>query len=244
MRGRLSRYAPFQLMDYMVERGLVTIGMGALLGWMLVLGRSQASSDWAAGEHGLMAIRAFFVSTFGLFAWFGTLTAVNGIISSDRTKGTFRFLFAKPVSVLGYYSQAWLVHGVGLLIIVTALMGIFAVAVRPFFPPALLVYVAVTYVMLGGVGFLLSSITKRDGTLLVVFWVLSLVLRTKYAGQEGFMASLVKTLTPPANEMSPFLFAILQGASVEMSTIYSAVGYGVVCFILGLVVLRFRPMTT
>jgi hypothetical protein len=243
MKGRLARYAPLQLVDYMIERGLVTFGMGALFGWIMVLSNSQRSEDWAAGEQGLFLIKAFFMSTLGLFTWFGTLTAVNGMISNDRVKGTFRFLFAKPISVLWYYTQAWLLHGLGLLLVVCALMALFAVTVRPFFPPAILLFVAVTYVTLGGVGFLLSALTKRDGTLLVVFWLLALVFRTKYSDQTGLVSSLVKVVTPPAPGMSAMVEPIMRGTAVDMTTVYSAIAYGVVCFLLGLVVLRYRPMT-
>jgi len=243
MKARLARYAPVQLMDYMIERGGVTLAMGLLFGWILVLGRSQASAGWSEGEAGLRAIRVFFVSTLGLFTMFGTLTAVNGMISNDRVKGTFRFLFSKPVGVLPYYAQAWVVHGVGLLAVVSVLMGLFSVIIRPFFPPQILLFVGMTYVLVGGIGFLLSAITKRDGTMLVVFWLLSLVLRARFGGESGLVPGLVKLLTPPAGEVTNMVGAVVTGTPIDMAIMWTSLAYGAVCFTAGLAVLRYRSMT-
>ena len=39
----------------------------------------------------------------------------HGIVSRDRERGYHRFLFAKPVSVTGFYGQAFAIAGAGLL---------------------------------------------------------------------------------------------------------------------------------
>lgn len=245
MSARLGRYAPIQLMDYVIERGLVTFGMGLLFGWMMKIALEQsAGGNWASGDDSLRIIRLFFVSYLGLFTWFATLTAVNGIISNDRTKGTFRFLFAKPVNVLRYYAQAWLINGLGLLLVLAALMGIFAIAVRPFFPSGILLYVAMTYVILGGVGFFLSAVTKRDGIWLVVFWLVAIIVRGQFHDRTGFKASLVRFVTPPTNEMSLFIDAVMNNRPADMGTFAAAVAYGAVFVALGLIVLRYRPMSS
>ena len=244
MKARLARYAPVQLMDYMIERGGATLGMGLFIGWIMVLGKGREGPGWSEGESGLQAIRLFLVMFLGLFTLFGTLTAVNGMISNDRVKGTFRFLFSKPVGVLPYYAQAWVVHGVGLLVVVSVLMGLFAITIRPFFPPQILLFVAMTYVLVGGAGFLLSAITKRDGTYLVVFWMLSMALRTRYSSDTGLVPGLVKVLTPPTGEMTPMVAAIVAGTPIDMSIVWTSLAYGAVCFTAGLAVLRYRSMTS
>ena len=244
MKARLLRYAPLQLMDYAVERGAVTLGMGFLMGLIFVLGASTGQSSWAQGAKGLEAVQLFFLSTLGVFTWFGVLAAVNGMISNDRVKGTVRFLFSKPLSVLQYYVQAWVVHGIGLLLVVSTLLALFALFVRPFFPPGIFLFVIVTYVLLGGIGFLLSAITKRDGTLLVATWLLALALRGRYANEPGAVGSVVRIVTPPANELSAMMTSIIRSGPIDTSMVIAALVYGAICFALGLAVLRYRPMTT
>ena len=244
MKARLARYAPVQLLDYFIERGAVTLAMGALFGWMMIVTNGERGPRWWEGENGLVLIKAFLAATLGLFTVFGTLTAVNGMISNDRVKGTFRFLFAKPVSVPRYYAQAWLIHGIGLMLVVTTLLLAFALIVRPFFPPMILAYVATMYVLLGGIGFLLSALTKRDGTLLVAIWLISLVIRAKYSGSDGFTAGVVRFVTPPANEMSGIVNQIMLGNPIDYTAIWTALAYGLICVAAGLVVLRYRPMTS
>lgn len=243
MSGRLARYAPIQFMDYAIERGAVTLLLGAVIGLAMVLpiakGLAESSVD---PEQVRVVIQQFFLSTLGLFCWFATITAVNGIVSNDRAKGTFRFLFSKPIGAIRYYAQAWLLHGIGVVLVISLLVGLFSVTVQPFFPPRLLIYVSVYYVLLGGIGFLFSAITRRDAVAVVLFWLLSLAVRARIAGETGFGWQVLNVLVPPSHKTTPMMGAILTGQPLDGGAVWWAIGYGLTCFAAGLVVLRFRPM--
>jgi hypothetical protein len=189
-----------------------------------------------------VVLQQFFLQTFGLYCWFATITAVNGIVSNDRAKGTFRFLFSKPIGAMRYYGQAWLIHGLGVILIISLLVGLFSVAVRPFFPPRLLIYMAVYYVLLGGIGFLFSAITRRDAAALVIFWLMSLVVHARFGEQSGTFARVMTAIVPPSHKTTPMMVAILTGQPLDQTAIWWALGYGLACFGAGLAVIRIRPM--
>lgn len=242
MKGRLARYAPLQFADYAIERGAVTLLLGMLIGWAMIVPIAKGLLHDPDPERSRVVLQQFFLQTFGLYCWFATITAVNGIVSNDRAKGTFRFLFSKPVPAIRYYAQAWLLHGLGVILVISLLLGIFSVFVRPFFPPRLLAYIAVYYVLLGGIGFLFSAITRRDAAALVVFWLMSLVVHARFADETGPLARVMTVLVPPSHKTTPMMVAILTGQPLDPAAVWWALGYGVVCFVAGLAVIRFRPM--
>jgi hypothetical protein len=243
MSGRLGRYAPIQLMDYALERGAVTLVLGAVVGWAMAMPVAAALAQGNVGPAERSAIlQQFFLSTFGLYCWFATITAVNGIVSNDRQKGTFRFLFSKPISVLRYYAQAWVLHGIGVVIVISLLAGLFSAAVQPFFPPRLLIYMSVYYVLLGGIGFLASAITRRDAVAVVLVWLMSLVIHARIAVESGLGWKVLNVLIPPSHKTTPLMIAILTGQPLDIGAVWWALGYGLACFVAGLAVIRFRPM--
>jgi len=242
MSGRLARYAPIQFMDYAIERGAVTLLLGVVIGLALILPMAKGMDQNPDPERVRAGIQALFLSTLGLFCWFATLTAVNGIVSSDRAKGTFRFLFSKPIGAIRYYAQAWLLHGIGVVLVISLLVGLFSVTVQPFFPPRLLIYVSVYYVLLGGIGFLFSAITRRDAIAVVLFWLLTLAVRAGIAGETGFGWQVLNVIVPPSHTTTPMMGAILTGQPLDAGTVLWALGYGLICFAAGLAVVRFRPM--
>lgn len=243
MSGRLARYAPIQFMDYAIERGAVTLLLGAVIGWAMILPVAKGLSASSADPGQMRAVvQQFFLSTFGLYCWFATITAVNGIVSNDRVKGTFRFQFSKPIGVLHYYAQAWLLHGIGVVLVISLLVGLFSLTVEPFFPPRLLIYMSVYYVLLGGIGFLFSAITRRDAAAVVLFWLLSFVAHARIAGETGWGARVLSIIVPPSDKTTPMMVAILTGQPLDAGAVWWALGYGLVCFAAGLAVIRFRPM--
>ncbi|HJU64720.1 MAG TPA: hypothetical protein VJ596_03545, partial [Gemmatimonadaceae bacterium] len=111
MRGRLGRYATWQLRDYAFERGLPIVIVSVLLLFQAILVVRGMVRGGAAPEFiRIQALEALIRATPGI-AIVSTLLAVNGVISNDRKNGYFRFLFAKPISLVAYYAQAYLVNG-------------------------------------------------------------------------------------------------------------------------------------
>ena len=243
MKAALLRYAPWQLRDYLRDRGLITFALATIiagLAWMAW--REQAlAAGMAPGAMNRGQAAGYIGSVFGFFAWFGTLTAVNGLASNDRTRGYFRLLFSRPVSVTWYYLQLWTINGLGLILVLSLLLGLFSLLVVPFYPPSLLLWIAVYWTFLGGVGFLLSALTRFDGIALVVFFLISALLRAAAGAATGTGARIVRVVALPVDRAHGMLQPVLDGGAISRDAIGILV-YGLVALTLGILVLRWKEL--
>lgn len=243
MKAGLLRYAPWQLRDYMRDRGLITFALATIIAGLAWLAwREQALAAGMAPRAMNRGQAAGYIgSVFGFFAWFGTLTAVNGLASNDRTRGYFRLMFSRPVSVVWYYLQLWAINGLGLALVLSVLLGIFSVLVLPFYPAALLLWIAVYWIFLGGIGFLLSALTRFDGMALVVLFLLSALLRTAAGDASGTGARIVRVVALPVDRAHAMLQPVLDGGVLARDAVGILV-YGLVALTLGVLVLRWREL--
>jgi hypothetical protein len=240
-RGRVGDYARYQLRDYLVERGASTLVLGALV--MLV-------PVALGGPESRGAAPALFTGALGSVALIGAIFALNGISSTDRQRGYFRFLFSKPVSVVRYYAQDLALRGVGLLGVSLVLFAAFALLTRGPVPLWALAYVALAFALVGGVGFLLAAITHHDGIALVGVLVATTLVR---AGSTllGWMGrgpvealQFVSTVLPPFHLLDPARDALARGAAPPVGLLVWVLAYGLGSFGAGLLVLRHRPLAT
>ena len=240
-RARLGSYARWQLRDYLVERGISTFVLGAvlLLAPLLLAGpgrRAEAPALFAAGV--------------GSFALLGVIFALNGISSTDRHRGYFRFLFSKPVRVPRYYAQELAVRLAGLLGVSALLFGLVALAAPMPFPFWALLRVALAAVLVGGVGFLLGALTRHDGVALVAVLVLATLARAGGA-RLGWMGrgpaevlEFVAAGLPPFHLLDAGGAALARGTPPGVGVLVGILAYGLGCFAAGLRVLRHRPLAT
>jgi ABC-type transport system involved in multi-copper enzyme maturation permease subunit len=241
MTARLARYAWWQAQDYLLERALSTLLIGALLVLNVALqvrevvgdGPPAAATDALAGSVLRLVL--------GLFAAVATLLSVNGLVSNDRQRGYFRVLFAKPVSVPRYYAQAFLVGGAGMLVVTAVVLALFALVVVPPRPAGALAYTALVYATLGGVGFLCSALFRLDWLALLALWGSAEILHRLSAAARGWREALL-WLLPPTEALDRAGDALLAGGAPETSALARALAYGAICFVLGLVVLARRPL--
>ena len=240
-RARLVRYAPWQLRDYLRERGLSTLVLGALI--LLV-------PPALGGPAARPAAPAFFAASIGNFGLLGVIFALNGLSSTDRQRGYFRFLFSKPVSVPRFYAQDAAVRLVGLLAVSLALCTAFAALTATPLPLWALAHVALTFVLVGGVGFLLGALTHHDGVALVGVLVLTALARAGGA-LLGWLGSgpaealqFVARLLPPFHLLDPARDALAGGTAPAAGVLVAILSYGLGCFAAGLLVLRHRPLAT
>lgn len=238
---RLFRYGRWQLSDYLIERGASTMVLGAVLVLVPVL---------FGGPQARATSRFLFAGNAGNFALLGTLFALNGISSIDRQRNYFRFLFAKPVSVAWYYAQDFALRFAGLLAIAVALFGGFALLTGSRFPAWAVAHVALTYVLVGGVGFLLSSLTHHDGIALVAVYVGTSLVRAGGAllGWIGRgpaeLLQFVATAAPPFHLLDTARDSFAAGRAPASGALIWILAYGLACLTAGLVVLRHRPLST
>ncbi len=239
-RGRLSRYAPWIARDYLMNQGPSTAIVLLLIGFLSMQGVGGAQGFAQLPEE--IAARVM-RGLLGVLVFLGTFFATNGIIANDRKFSYYRFLFSKPVNPLTYYAVTFVTYGAGLLLVTLALLGAWAVAVRPMFPPELFAVVALMYLAYGGIGFLLSALWRFDWLSLVTVLLIANVGWNLWGQSTGVGYALLHLLPPVHRADAVYALVMRQpGADLPWASIAWLGGYGLTCFLLGLVVLRKRPL--
>lgn len=244
-RARLVRYSLWQLRDYFLERGLPLLVVCALLGWITY--STTAGLRDRLGPDGLEALGVAVWRDFvPQVALFGTILALNGIVATDLRQGYFRLIFAKPVSASVYYAQAYCVNGVALGAVTLLCFELLAFALGVATPVWAVGYVLVHYIALGGIIFLASSASvawlgRFDWLAASTLWFGGMVTH-ELAGRGVRWARVMDPILPPSWRTDGVFQALLGGAPPPIEPLAYLLGYGAVCFLLGLIVLRHRPL--
>src|SRR5437868_14594225 len=85
---------------------------------------------------------------------------MNGIVSTDRKNGYYRFIFAKPIDPIVYYAEVFAVYMVGVLAAMLILSGLLRMLFPAFSILNFLLYAPLIYIAMGGIGFFLSVATR------------------------------------------------------------------------------------
>ena len=235
MRNNLRRYALWQIRDFVRDRGIALLLVGFLIGFTMVgpvraMGRSI---DAGLARNLLIAILAqlSFILAF---------ITLNGIISTDRKMGYFRFLFSKPVSIPAYYTQLFIVYLAGFLAAIAILLGAFSIFAHPVSPFGPLLYCALVYLSLGGIAFLISSLFRHDWPILAAIFLGSAILHSMWQYHEGWRR-LVLSVLPPVYKLTDALPDIVNRGVVNTQDVLWLLGYSAICFAAGILVLSRRP---
>lgn len=245
-RASISRYLPWMLRDYSTNQGPATLIVMLLIGYAAIQPAMRAAASGVLGEPEmteelvLQLLRSF----ASPLAFLGTLFATNGIIANDRKLGFYRFLFSKPLNPLAYYTVTFAVYGIGLLIVTTLLVSVAALALEPVFPVELFLVIAWMYLAYGGVGFLLSAAWRFDWLSLVTVVLGSNIAWRLWGESDSPLRVLLYLLPPFHRESRIYDWIGRPEAEVPWSIMLWIGGYGVACLLLGLVVLRKRPLGT
>lgn len=241
-RARLSRYLPWMARDYFTNQGPSTALVVLLVAFLSLQGITAAGGRIeTAPDNLLQGVLRQLISTL---VFLGTFFATNGIIANDRKQGFYKFLFSKPVAPTWYYATTFAVYGAGLLIVSFVLLGAWALAVRPMFPPAFPAVVLVMFLAYGGIGFLLSAAFRFDWLSLVSVLLVANVGWNLWGDSEGPIFWLLHLLPPVHRSDSVYNILLDTGAPTPWASIAWLAGYGLACFLLGLVVIRRRPLGT
>lgn len=236
-RGRLGRYAVWQLRDYALNRGIPTLIIGALF-----ILQIRALGAGLASRLPPPTVLRLVSGILGPFVLIASLVAINGIISNDRKQGHYRFLFAKPVSITRYYLQAFALHALGVLI-ATAL---FLLAIRwvggvaP--SPAAMLYPLAYYALLGGIGFLFSSLLRNDWIPLAAVLALSALASFRWGSDPGLAGWMVRWVLPPFHQFDELRNDLLMGTLPAIWPGVWPVVYGMIALVGGVIVLRRKAM--
>jgi hypothetical protein len=239
MRGRLARYALYQTRDYLIERGLPTLLVGGILFLPVFFALARPIEQELPSLLVLSALAAL-MPIFGIVA---VLLGVNGLIANDRQRGYFRFLFSKPISVTRYYLQAFVINGVGTIGMVCFLVLVLVTLGGSPFPWSVVSYMALFYLCAGGVGFLLSVLTRFDWVALGIIWALAQTLRQLAYQMSGWYFEILNVLLPPAHLMTRIAGDYAQGIGTPTRSLLWIGGYGVIALLLGVLALRLRPLS-
>ncbi|MEO8620935.1 MAG: hypothetical protein ABI625_07710 [bacterium] len=257
-RGRVGMYGFWQWRDYLIDRGLPILIVGSLLGYLTVapmmpaLSRNLASMSprVIAKYGGVDAATAYVMKDFngmvlrnflGALVFVGALLAMNGIVANDRKLGYYRFLFSKPVAPWRYYGQAFVVHWVGYVAAMALLGLLYGVLVWPVLSVPLLIAVALMFLTYGGITFALSAAARWDWLSLVSVTVAANYFWERYKESDSMIAKLLYVL-PPLHRTSDVYSAVAKGEPLPWHLLEWFAGYGIACFLLGLLVLRFRRL--
>ena len=237
MSSNLRRYLLWQFRDFIRDRGYAILLVGFLIGFTIVapvrgMGRTI---DSTLATNLVMAV----LSQVSFILAFITL---NGIVSTDRKLGYYRFLFSKPVSIPAYYVQLFFVYFVGFLAAVAILLGVFSFFTAPIDLIRPLLFCALLYLSLGGIAFLISTLFRYDWPILAGIFLGSAVLHSMWQFEEGWRRMILSIL-PPVYRLTSELPNIVNGRPVDTNSILWLLGYSAICFAAGLYVLRRRPFS-
>ncbi|MDQ3673231.1 MAG: hypothetical protein M3365_02505 [Gemmatimonadota bacterium] len=236
-RGRLAKYSLWQFRDFVLEKGISIVIIGLLWGYLQLLPFRLSISPQMTPE----VIIRILTLLAGSLVSIAVLIALNGIISTDRKLGYYRFMFAKPVSPVQYYAQLFVVHLVGLLSGMLLLAGVFYFVAGRFNVWNLLMYTALIYVALGGIGFFISAASKYDWVTLAAVWVGARILRALYGNAEGWKSKAVELL-PPVHKLDGVAGSLIATGTPPLQDVAWLAGYGSLFFVLGLIVLHRRSL--
>jgi hypothetical protein len=233
--SNLRRYAFWQLRDFVRDRGYAILLVGFLIGFTIVapvrgMGRTI---DPTLAKSLLIAV----LSQVSFVLAFITL---NGIVSTDRKLGYYRFLFSKPVSIPAYYVQLFFIYFAGFLIAVAILLGLFTFFTSPIDIVRPLLFCALVYLSLGGIAFLISTLFRYDWPILAGIFLGSAILHQMWQYHEGWRR-LVLSVLPPVYRLTEALPNIVNQRPVDTNGVLWLLGYSAICFAGGLYVLRRRP---
>ena len=235
-RNRLPWYSLWQFRDFVIDRGIAIVIIGMLWGYVLIEPmRRTMGAAFAVGPRSptwplVITVTSSIVSL-------AVLIAVNGIVSTDRKLGYYRFLFSKPVSVVGYYAQLFFVYMAGVLVSMLLLSTVLHMVVPSFRIGNFLLYAAIIYVAMGGIGFFISVATRFDWLTLAAVWLGSRLLRDVFGSKPGWRSKAVELL-PPVHKLNDVSFSMITSGTAATSDVIWLLGYGALFFALGLLLLR------
>ena len=233
--NNLRRYLFWQFRDFVRDRGYAILLVGFLIGFTIVapvrgMGRTIDAT----------LARSLLIAVLSQVSFILAFITLNGIVSTDRKLGYYRFLFSKPVSIPVYYVQLFFVYFIGFLAAVAVLLGLFAFFTHPIDVVRPLVFCALVYLSLGGIAFLISTLFRYDWPILAGIFLGSAILHSMWQFREGWRRMVLAVL-PPLYRLTDALPNIVNRRSVDTNDVLWLLGYSAICFAAGLYVLRRRP---
>ena len=247
MRGRLTAYAGYQLRDYFTGRALPTLVVTGLVAWAVAAARGVTLSDLdpAGGIDARDRIQEAFELLLAVFAFVAGAAAAHGVVAHHRARGYDRLVLSRAISPVRYYTQGFIVAGIGAVVLGSVGAEIYAVAVHPVSLAGVAGYVALAWLLVGGLAFLLSTMTAFYLPVLALVLAADLAV-DHFAGPlsaagVGPGAAAIQLVLPPAHVLVTLRAAFARGLFIDPRAIAWPAGFGVACIVAAMVLLRRRP---
>jgi hypothetical protein len=242
-RGRLGAYAWWQLRDYALGPGGGTLVLVGLVSVAPIFAVMRAVNGTAPGVAVQDIVQPAFLALVQFLSLVGPIVAVGSMVSADRAPGLTRFLFAKPVGVSRFYLQMWLVRGAGLL----AIAAFFALLVHTLAAPVpwmgAVLGVALTWLLIGGVGFLASVLVPRDSIYVIgLYAATNLLDQFRSIAPQWEWPGLLLTVLPPMHKLGALRSALMDGNGWVWADAWHVMGWGAACVALATVLVRRLPL--
>ena len=243
---RWLAYARWQLLDALWQRLALPLGVTMLFtvaGFYSIKDRATGHPEfWLTGD-GRRFAAMMMRQAMSMFIPLAVLMGTNGVVAQDRQKGFFRFYFSKPVPVPGFYGLAYLIHAAlasAGAAVVAAGIGWYA-APQPVLGVAMAC--ALTFVLLGSLLFLLSTLTYQDGLFFIIIWFVTLTLRqVELTMKAGHWLHTAVRILPPTHRLDAVRDALYAGAPWPATDLWHVLAYGGSCLVLAAIALRKLPL--
>jgi hypothetical protein len=251
-RSRLTAYLPYQLGDYLLQRAALPVVLVLLTVGLPLYTMRTPPAFWATPQ-GHDAALQLFKSAVTLFLPVGAFLAVSNVISVDRQQGYGRFYFSKPVSVLGFYGQTYVLHGVSFIALFAIITLIFGSVTTPMPIVGAIEAAALTFVVIAPLSMVFGALSRFDSGALVVTYLLAsltqqIVAQAKTVGPAALEAlpkflAPIAAILPPVQDLSAQRDLLYAGQALDASALGHIVGYSAGALVLGVLLLRRLPLS-
>lgn len=233
MTATLPQYFPRQLRDMLLTRGaaMLVIALMVVLPILIQGVRIAAGVDPGTLLDGSLRGTSPFL----------VMVATYGIIGEDVRRGYFRFLFAKPISPVLYYAQAFLAALIAFLAVQLIIVAVWALAVEPAWPERWLLERTAFFLSFGSVIFALSRVLPIDWLIGWLLFGVGSEVRDWYPVSESLRGKVFNVVFPPSHLMESGLFPV---EGIEWGHVAWVVGYAAMCLAIALSLVRFMPFGT
>jgi hypothetical protein len=248
MTARLLRYARFQVPEFILHRlALPVILIAFVTGLPTYLMTRNAAPGFLQSPQGINLVKQLFSQSLTLFLPLGAFVAAVGVISADRQQGYFRFLFSKPVNVVAYYLQAYVLHALVYIAVFGLMVWGFGAYTFHFSVHRAMEAAALTFVLIGGIGLLFGALTRFDAAALIVTYIAALILQQlasapQRAGLPAWLAAVGRAL-PPVTKLDALRNDLYAAQPLDAAQLWHVLGYGGAAALLGILVLRRLPLS-
>lgn len=239
-RVRLIAYAKYQLVDFVFERGLMVLVLSVLnLSGIVISILSESPEERARIREASLGTDVLIL--FPSLIMLAVLFASQELISRPRKLSYYRLVFAKPVSPVRYYAQLFVLHLIGTVAFVSLLTALFSAIALPMYLPGIAALTAIGFVLLGGIGFLLSVVTNYDAVATIGLVGMAFIGNALSAKYSGFLVTALSSVLPLEHVFA--LKPLLLGTPVATGDVVWVLAYGLTAFALGLVALRYTQLS-